>query len=94
MRHSDASVRRFVDAWEKDFGERLSPDVAALRLTQLAELYLVICRPLRSDVGGVGDEEDTSTSSAEQVSDAPTCSCAHTTLECAACAPGPPRSLD
>lgn len=42
MSLNQEGIQRFIDAWEKDFGERLSPDEARSELARLLDFFYVL----------------------------------------------------
>lgn len=44
MQFTDAEVNGLIDAWEADFGQRLSPDEARSQLSRLMHFFSTIAR--------------------------------------------------
>ncbi len=49
MEFSDADIQAFIEAWEKDFGETLTPSDATHHATRLMQFALLAARPLPDD---------------------------------------------
>jgi hypothetical protein len=47
---TDKQVQNFIDAWEADFGERLTIEEARSELSRLLHFFLTIARSISSSV--------------------------------------------
>jgi len=53
MQLSQEDVNSFADLWERDFGERLTPEAARLEATRFFELCWLLAQPLPGEPGVV-----------------------------------------
>jgi len=45
MKLEEKDIREFIDLWQKEFDESISPEEAECRASQLLELYFVLSQP-------------------------------------------------